>query len=487
MQNVALLPGAFLLGKYRVEREIGSGGMGIVLEATHLTLDQRVAIKLLNDRFASSPEITARFLREARIAARLHSDHVARVSDFGQTETGAPYIVMELLVGHDLEAELSQRGKLPVSEAVDVILQACEGVAEAHAVGLVHRDLKPANLFLARRPSRPPIIKVLDFGLSKEAQGGHQKSLTGDDTVFGTPQYMSPEQIQSSKNVDARSDQHALGMILFELLTGEPPYVAQSVTQLVVVIATHPPPSARGARPDVPRGLDQAIIRALAKRPGDRFPDLGGFAEAIAPFGGPQARERAEAIKTSLTARDSMEPGPPRRSSSPNGQNGQNAQSDELVTAPFAGPGAGGRLTPAHTQTGLSSTVDFLRKSRRGQRAAVLGALAVGLGAVIVGAAVLRGGSTSDTAPSAGAEVASIEAVSAPISSAALLVSAGGNAVAVAPSASASPSSSSASGASGAPAGKKPKPTTTSKTVRPPQPKPTASSVIGVFGERTKK
>jgi serine/threonine-protein kinase len=477
-QNVAPLPGAFLLGKYRVEREIGSGGMGIVLEATHLTLDQRVAIKLLNDRFASSPEIAARFLREARIAAKLHSDHVARVSDFGQTDTGAPYIVMELLVGHDLEAEITQRGKLPVSEAVDVILQACEGVAEAHAVGLVHRDLKPANLFLARRPNRPPIIKVLDFGLSKEAQGAHQKSLTGDDTVFGTPQYMSPEQIHSAKNVDARSDQHALGMILFELLTGEPPYVAQSVTQLVVVIATRPPPSARAARPDVPRGLDQAIIRALAKRPGDRFADLGAFAEAIAPFGGPQARERAEAIKTSLTARDSMEPGLPRRSSSPNAQN---AQSDELVTAPLAG--MGGRLTPAHTQTGLSSSVDFLRKSRRGQRAAVIGAIAVGVGAVILGAFALRGGSTSDTASPAGAEAAPTEAASAPIPSAAPSVSAGDGAASGAPSASASSSPTSASSAA---ASKKPKPTT-SKTTRPPPPKPAVSSVIGVFGERTKK
>ncbi|HMY18568.1 MAG TPA: serine/threonine-protein kinase [Polyangium sp.] len=195
-------PGTLLMGKYRIERELGSGGMGVVLEATHVALGQTVAVKLLNAQHAQSAEVVARFLREARIAATLPSDHIARVSDVGTTEAGIPYIVMERLVGRDLDAELAQRGKLPVSEAVDLMLEACEGVAMAHAHGLVHRDLKPANLFLAERPLRPRVLKVLDFGLSKD-DNNKQGALTGTETVFGTPQYMSPEQIQSARNVDA--------------------------------------------------------------------------------------------------------------------------------------------------------------------------------------------------------------------------------------------------------------------------------------------
>src|SRR5689334_11570806 len=147
---VAPASGTILLDKYRVERELGSGGMGVVVEATHLALEQRVAIKLLDPELASHPEVVTRFLREGRVAAKLPSDHIAKVTDVGQTASGVPYLVMELLVGHDLEREITARRALPISEAVDWILQACAGVAEAHAAGLVHRDLKPANLFLAR-------------------------------------------------------------------------------------------------------------------------------------------------------------------------------------------------------------------------------------------------------------------------------------------------------------------------------------------------
>ncbi len=292
-------PGTLLMGKYRVERELGSGGMGVVLEATHVALGQTVAVKLLNAQYAQTPDVVARFLREARIAATLPSDHIARVSDVGTTDAGVPYIVMERLVGRDLDAELVQRRSFPVAEAVDLMLEACEGVAMAHAHGLVHRDLKPANLFLAERPLRPRVLKVLDFGLSKE-DNGKQKALTGVDTVFGTPQYMSPEQIISAKNVDARSDQHALGMILYEMLSGQPPFVAESVTQLIVVIATRPPPHVRAVCPDVPSELDAAIVRTMAKQAADRFPDLGAFARAIAPYGGPDARSRAELVVQAL-------------------------------------------------------------------------------------------------------------------------------------------------------------------------------------------
>ncbi|WP_170319314.1 serine/threonine-protein kinase [Polyangium spumosum] len=382
--TVAPSPGTLLLGKYRVERELGSGGMGVVLEATHLALGQTVAIKLLNPSLALSHDVVTRFLREARIAATLPSEHVARVSDVGQTETGAPYLVMERLYGRDLEAELGRRGRLPVAEATDLALEACEGIAAAHAQGLVHRDLKPANLFLAERPLRPPVLKVLDFGLSKEAPG-QNASITGTDAVFGTPQYMSPEQIQSTKNVDARSDQHALGMILYEMLAGSPPYQAESVTQLIVVIATQPPPRVREKRPEVPAPLEAAIVRALAKRPNERFPDLGAFAEAIAPFGGPDAHARAARITHVLAGTASVDTAaPPRPSRVP---------TDEAVTLPRA---------PAHTHAGVTSSVDFGDSVRgRKKRAALLVIGGLVAAALVVALLVTTGGDAPPEATTA--------------------------------------------------------------------------------------
>ncbi|MDC3956458.1 serine/threonine protein kinase [Polyangium jinanense] len=379
---VAPLPGTILLGKYRVEQELGSGGMGVVLEATHLALGQTVAIKLLNPSLVLSSDVVTRFLREARIAATLPSEHIARVSDVGQTETGTPYLVMERLYGHDLEAELTRRGKLPVTEAVDLALEACEGIAAAHAQGLVHRDLKPANLFLAERPLRPRVLKVLDFGLSKEAPG-QSASITGTDAVFGTPQYMSPEQIQSTKNVDARSDQHALGMILYEMLAGAPPFEAESITQLIVVIATQPPPRVREKRPEVPARLEEAILRALAKRPHERFPDLGAFAEAIAPFGGPEASARATRIVHMLAGIASVETAaPPRPSRVP---------TDQAVTLPRA---------LAHTHAGLTSSVDFGSNVRgRKKRAALFAASGLVATALVVSLVVI----TQQAAPPAAA------------------------------------------------------------------------------------
>ncbi|UQA55566.1 serine/threonine-protein kinase [Polyangium aurulentum] len=375
-------PGTVLVGKYRVEREIGCGGMGVVVEATHVALEQRVAIKLLHGPAASSPDVVTRFLREARVAAKLASEHVVRVTDVGQTETGAPYLVMELLVGHDLEGELRRRGRLPVAEAVDLVLEACEGVAHAHARGLVHRDLKPANLFLAQRSNRAPIVKVLDFGLSKEAPTG-AGSITGNDAVFGTPQYMSPEQIQSTKNVDARSDQHALAMVLYELLAGEPPYVAETITQLIVVIATQPPPRVRALRPDVPAPLEEAIVRALAKRRTDRFADLAGLAWAIAPFGGPEAQSRAEAIRRALAPGG---PVPTPRASEPS-----YAPTVDAITVPLVARG------PAQTHTAITSSADVLETGRPSRKRAAIAAIIVAAFGAIALAVVF--GASGDPSP----------------------------------------------------------------------------------------
>jgi serine/threonine-protein kinase len=438
--------------------------MGVVVEATHVTLEQRVAIKLLNDELAKSQEIVARFLREARIAARLSSPHVAKVTDIGQTETGSPYLVMELLVGHDLATELAHRRFLPVNEAVDNILQACEGLAEAHGAGLVHRDLKPANLFLAARPNRPPVVKVLDFGLSKEPPSDARASLTATDSIFGTPQYMSPEQIRSTKNVDARTDQHALAMILFELITGRPAFDAANVSHLVVLIATAPPPRIRDVRSDVPAKLEQALLRALAKRPADRFADLADFADAIAPFGGPEAKQMAKHVRADLTPRESLNPMPPARPSSP--------RSDELTTAQL-GPARFDNMTPPD----LDSSLERLKRSQRNQRiiaAVVAGGILTAIGVAILLAAVSR---ETGEAP-ATAETSSPTGQATPVVEATPPGAEGINPSGPASAAGAIPSS--------GPASAEKRPRSTGSGAHTAAPKPAVSSLLGAFGERKK-
>src|SRR5262245_18034417 len=221
LPNAPVQPGDMLAGKYRVERVLGAGGMGVVVSAMHIDLEERRAIKLMHSADLANAQTVERFLREARAAARLRSDHVAKVHDVGRLETGAPYIVMELLVGEDLSHLLKARGPLPIEEAVLYILQACDAIGEAHAAGIVHRDLKPANLVLSRRPNGAPCVKVLDFGISKRtAPAGSamlQSEITGTAEVIGSPHYMSPEQMRSTRNVDNRTDIWSLGVILYKL------------------------------------------------------------------------------------------------------------------------------------------------------------------------------------------------------------------------------------------------------------------------------
>ncbi|HVY48345.1 MAG TPA: serine/threonine-protein kinase, partial [Minicystis sp.] len=293
----APLPGSILLGKYRVERVLGEGGMGVVVEATHLELDQSVAIKLLGRHEGREEEMLARFRNEAQIAARLPAEHIVHAIDAGRTEDGDAYLVMELLPGRDLDQELDARGRLPIKEAVDYVLQACEGVAEAHAVGLVHRDLKPANLFLTRSRRGAPIVKVLDFGIATCLPGARLPSITSEGELFGTPVYMAPEQFDSGGEVDARCDQRALATVLFELCAGTPPFFDEHPGRLARQVATEAPPRLSSQLPSLPRALDAAVAKAMALRPAERFADLAAFARAIAPFGSqPEAREAADRI-----------------------------------------------------------------------------------------------------------------------------------------------------------------------------------------------
>ncbi len=293
--GIPVRPGDVLAGKYRVDRVLGVGGMGVVVAATHLQLQQRVALKFMLDAGLTQATLVERFGREARAAVRLRSDHVARVLDVGTLETGSPYIVMEYLDGSDIGSVLEQRGAMPVDMAVDCVLQACDAVAEAHALGIVHRDLKPRNLFLTTRNDGRALVKVLDFGISKHTTGS-DLSLTRTTEIMGSPSYMSPEQFRSAKLVDERTDIWALGAILYELLTGQVPFVADSVTALTAMVLMDAPRPLATLRANVPAQLVRAVERCLAKDPRARFQSVAELALALEPFAPADSRGLATRI-----------------------------------------------------------------------------------------------------------------------------------------------------------------------------------------------
>jgi serine/threonine-protein kinase len=284
----ALRPGDLLAGKYRIERTLGEGAMGIVFAARHIELHELRAIKLMLPSALGDAEGVERFFREARAAVRLRSRHIARVLDIGRTDDGAPFIVMEHLEGSDFRAVLASAGVLPVLDAVRYVAQACEGLAEAHAAGIVHRDLKPANLFLTREPNGEPCIKVLDFGIAKvgAAAGAPALEMTKTSEIIGTPMFMSPEQMRSTRDVDARTDVWALGVILFRALTGQAPFAGTTITQLCAAVVADPAPPPSSLRADLPFGLEAIVLRCLEKDPARRYADAGELGAALAPFTG---------------------------------------------------------------------------------------------------------------------------------------------------------------------------------------------------------
>ena len=302
---VGVHEGDILAGKYRVDRVLGVGGMGVVVSAHHIQLDEKVALKFLLPEALGNSEAVARFAREARAAVKIKSEHVARVSDVGTLPNGAPYMVMEYLEGGDLAAWIKQRGALPIEQAIEFVLQACVAVADAHALGIVHRDLKPANLFCVRRSDGQLSIKVLDFGISKlsEVAGtGPGMAMTKTSALMGSPLYMSPEQMRSSKDVDAGTDIWALGVILFELMTGRPVFLADSVTELAIKIVTEPAPAIRSFRPDIPSGLEAIVFKCLEKDRGQRYRNVAELALALLPFGPKRSKASVERISGIIQA-----------------------------------------------------------------------------------------------------------------------------------------------------------------------------------------
>jgi eukaryotic-like serine/threonine-protein kinase len=302
----ALQVGTLVAGKYRIADEgvLGTGGMGTVVAATDVQVGRKVALKFLKPEASGSDEAVARFVREARAAACLRSEHAVRIIEAG-TDGGVPFIAMERLEGADLGRFTAARGgSLPPSEAVGYLLQAAEALAEAHAQGIVHRDLTPANLFVARRPDGTPLVKVLDFGISKLSAEATSISLrlTRATVLVGTPAYMAPEQMVGAADVDGRADIWSLGVILYELLSGKPPFQAPSFIELCLKVTNEPHLPLARARAGLPPGLCAVVERCLMKAPARRFPDITALTTALAHHGPDAAAPSAPRMRRRRTA-----------------------------------------------------------------------------------------------------------------------------------------------------------------------------------------
>lgn len=371
--------GDLVAGKYRVERVLGEGGMGVVVAARHEELGQRVAIKILRHEISRMDGALERFLREARAAARIESDHVARVFDVGKLGSDSAFMVMEHLEGADLEKLLERRGRLDVAETVDYVLEALEAVAHAHASGMVHRDLKPSNLFLAEKSDGTRRIKVLDFGISKAEDGfasTKSSTLTSPQALLGSPAYMAPEQIRSSKSVDQRADIWSLGVILYELLSGVSPFAGETVGETFALVIDAAPTPLRERRPEVPEVLAAAVARCLDPDRDTRFVNVADLAAAIAPYGSARAPELCTRIARVLGVENRGE----RHSIVPVRQAGD----VNAAAATMAADGGEVVRGGAETISAWSGQETGARKPRRALAAVSLALLVVlGLGTVI--------------------------------------------------------------------------------------------------------
>jgi eukaryotic-like serine/threonine-protein kinase len=338
MATFQLRPGFVLSSEYRIEAELGRGGMGVVYRATQIELARQVALKFLLPEVQTSHDALSRFKREARSLARVENEHVVKIIAIEEYE-GAPYIVMEYLRGTDLAEAIRKQKSLPLDVAVGYVLQACEALAEVHSLGIVHRDLKPSNLFLTDRHGAP-LIKVFDFGIAK-ASLSELSQIESTKGFVGSPLYCAPEQVSSPNAVDARADVWALGVTLFELLTGDPPFRRGTITEVMTDRLKATAPDVRRIRRDVPESLAMTIAACLERDPRLRIADVGVLAVHLAEFAPPSARQSVETIARVLRARSD----PPRAA-------GDSKPSDATV------PATGSTLTATgSTLTATGSTL----------------------------------------------------------------------------------------------------------------------------------
>jgi eukaryotic-like serine/threonine-protein kinase len=296
--------GELLAGKYRVERVLGAGGMGVVVRVVHVENGGVFALKFLRPSVGRDPVAAQRFLREAAAAGRIRSPHVVTISDVGELASGVPYLVMEFLEGTTLEKELVGGQRLPLERASDLALQVAEGLAAAHAMGVLHRDIKPANLHLGRSSDDRDLLKIADFGVSKilDPDGPEGQHLTRTQTSVGSPLYMAPEQMRSARTADFRADQWSLGAVLYRTATGSLPFDAKSLPRLCVQVMTADFIPVRTRCPDLPDEFAAVVERCLRLSADERFVDVAAFAEALAPFAGATGAERARRCREVLSA-----------------------------------------------------------------------------------------------------------------------------------------------------------------------------------------
>ena len=294
--------GEIFAGKYRAERVLGAGGMGVVVRVTHIESGKVFALKFLRPSVARNPSAAVRFLREAEASGRIKSPHVVTIVDVGQLAAGSPYLVMEYLEGTCLDVQLSGGKRLPLTQACDLALQASEGLAAAHAMGVIHRDIKPANLYLSSGPDGTELLKIVDFGISKilDTEGVTGQQLTRTQTSIGSPLYMSPEQMRSARTADYRADQWSLGVVLYRMATGHLPFDAQSLPRICVQVlqGDFVPVATRCA--DLPPEFIVALERCFRVSPNERHADIAEFAAALVPFASPDGRVRAERCREIL-------------------------------------------------------------------------------------------------------------------------------------------------------------------------------------------
>jgi eukaryotic-like serine/threonine-protein kinase len=370
------------LGRYQIVRLLGRGGMGSVYEALHRDLKKRVAIKTLHPSVAATPGALARFLREGEAASRIRHPNVVDVTDVA-TDDGVAYLVMEFLEGEDLAQRLARSGRLSFSESVDIMLPVLGAISVAHDEGVIHRDLKPENIFLTRTRHGGSEPKLLDFGISKltSSGGGNTLALTGTGASMGTPYYIAPEQVRSATGVDARSDQYALGAILYECITGQRAHQGETLYEVIRSVGEGSFPTPRSLRPETPPELEEAILCAMQLDPARRFQSVQAFGRALLRFASPAARKQwAPALTGDSGVARPSHPNPPAS------QPGRTVILPTPVPGDAGGDGVGprSRSTPPAANTTFGSSAAQLTLPARNRSGLLVGGLVALAAAAIV-------------------------------------------------------------------------------------------------------